>query len=177
MLRQRRKAVNINKKTVILLLLLTGTLILTGCSPAEDVDVEIESYEESIYEELSSDVPVTFVTVTKEEGVFSLAISIGTYGDIASFGNYILATRNVFEETFSDELRGNYSVSMSIGGTPPSLIRFSGDDYSNETDSLSGTLSDNRSGEVIFTNISDIEDIFESFPAAQLYAEEKGVEE
>lgn len=149
---------------------------LCGCTsqPIEDTASANKIREDHILESLSDSVPALLATVSEENGIYSLSVSIGTSGKVSSFGNYILATREVFEEEFSVGERGNFAVSMAV--SQGALLRFSGDDYSAGTGSISGLLSDTRSGTAKLTQISTIDDLFSEFPASQIYAEDHGIE-
>ena len=57
------------------------------------------------------------------------------------------------------------------------MLRFSSDVYSDEADTISGLFSDTRSGSVVTTQISSLDDLFEKFPAARLYAENHKIEQ
>ena len=160
--------------TSVLVLLLLASCADSGSGGSES---EYQAYEDSIAAGLSGEVPATFITVSEDEGAFSLDVSIGPSGDVSSFGDYILAVREVFEDEFPAGSRGNFDVSLAIQGNTPSLIRYSSDEYSEISGGLSGYLSDNRSGQVVFAEISSIDDLAERFPAVKSYAEEHGYEE
>lgn len=151
-------------------------LIPSGCSGSEagSAEADYQDHEDSISASLSGDVPATLISVSEDSGAFSLDVSIGPSGEISSFGNYVLAVKEAFEAEFPAEARGDFDVSMAIQGSTPALIRYSSDDYSEMDGGLSGLLSDNRSGEVVFTNISDLDDLAEAFPAVSIYADEHG---
>lgn len=160
--------------TVVLLI-----FSLTSCSESLDSSdaSEYQSYVDNVSSVLTGNVPFSFVSITEERGLYSLSVSIGTSGDVSNFGNYVLAVKAAFEEEFSEGSRGSFSLSMPIQGDVPSLIRYSSDDYSVTDASLSGLLSDNRSGEVILSKISCLNDLAEHFPAVVSYAEENGYDE
>lgn len=151
---------------------------LTACSGPDggNEENEYQGYEDNISAALSGEVPATLITVSEDEGAFSLDVSIGPSGSVSNFGDYILAVRAAFEAEFPAESRGNFDVSLAIQGKTPSLIRYSSDDYSEINGSLSGSLSDNRSGQVVFTTISSLDDLAEQFPAVRAYAEDHGYE-
>lgn len=161
---------------ICIALALAAASFLCGCTSQsiEETDNEEEIREDRIREGLSDNVPVLLATVSEENGIYSLSVSIGTSGKVSSFGNYILATQEVFEEEFSVEERGNFVVSMAV--SQGALLRFSGDDYSAGNGAISGLLSDTRSGTAKLTQISTIDDLFAEFPAAQIYAEDHGIE-
>lgn len=159
----------------IILLLLS----LASCSEAADNNdtSEYQPYVDSLSAALSGSVPSSIISITEEGGLYSLDVSIGSSGEVSNFGNYVLAVRAAFEEEFPEGNRGSFSLSMSIRGNVPSLIRYSSDDYSDTDVSLSGLLSDNRSGEVVLSKISSLNDLAEHFPAVVIYAEENGYSE
>lgn len=161
---------------ICIALALAVVAFLCGCTSQtiEETDSAKEIRENRIRKSLSDNVPVLFATVSEENGIYSLAVSIGTSGKVSSFGNYILATREVFEEEFSVEERGNFAVSMAV--SQGALLRFSGDNYSAGNGSISGLLSDTRSGTAKLTQISTIDDLFTEFPASQIYAEDHGIQ-
>lgn len=162
----------------IIMLCIALAFCLAGCSSeASDdtqADNELQAHESSITAALSDSVPVLTAAVTQESDRFTLNVSVGTSGSVTSFGNYVLAVRDAFEAEFDTDARGSFSVSMAV--KPNSLLRFSSNDYSEGVETLSGTLSDTRSGTAELTRISCLEDLFEKFPAAQLYAEDNGIE-
>lgn len=160
---------------VYAVIVLVTAMCLCGCA-SQTIEEErsvTETREEHILDDLSG-IPVSFATVSEENGAYSLNVSIGTAGKVASFGDYILATREAFEAEFSDAERGNFTVSMAV--SQGALLRFSGDDYSEDNNSISGLLSDTRSGTAKLTQISTIDDLFAEFPAAQIYADDHGIE-
>lgn len=160
---------------VYAVIVLVTVMCLCGCA-SQTIEEErsvTETREEHILDDLSSSIPVSFATVSEENGAYSLNVSIGTAGKVASFGDYILATREAFEAEFSDAERGNFTVSMAV--SQGALLRFSGDDYSEDNNSISGLLSDTRSGTAKLTQISTIDDLFAEFPAAQVYADDHGI--
>lgn len=155
------------------------TLSLAGCSSGvqegASIDQDLQSCEDSLSSMLSEDVPVLSLSVEREDGMYSLCVSIGTSGKVSSFGDYVLATREAFETEFDADSRGSFSISMAVTGN--SLLRFSSDDYSNNVEAISGLLSDTRSGSLVATEISSLDDLFEKFPAARLYAEDHEIEQ
>lgn len=159
-----------------IVLILVAAICLSGCASqtAENEGSTTEIREEYILDDLSSDAPVLSATVSEENGIYSLNVSIGTSGKVSSFGNYILATREAFEAEFSAAERGSFTVSMAV--SQGALLRFSGDDYSEDSNSICGLLSDTRSGTAKLTRISSIDDLFTEFPAAQIYADDHGIE-
>ena len=152
---------------------------LASCSePVDSSDAsEYQDSVDNISSVLTGDVPFSFVSIAEESGLYSLSVSIGTSGDVSNFGNYVLAVKAAFEEEFSEGSRGSFSLSMPIQGNVPSLVRYSSDDYSEIDGGLSGLLSDNRSGEVVMSKISCLDDLAEHFPAVVSYAEEHGYDE
>lgn len=154
-------------------------LSLAGCSSevqeSASVDQELQAHEDSLSSMLSGDVPVLSLSVGEEDGIYSLRVSVGASGKVSSFGDYVLATREAFETEFDADSRDCFSVSMAVTGN--SMLRFSSDGYSDEADTISGLFSDTRSGSVVTTQISSLDDLFEKFPAARLYAENHKIEQ
>lgn len=170
------------KKLFQFLHIATATLVMftmTSCSNSgsDSSDDKYQINEDNISASLSGNVPATLITVSEDAGLFSLNVSIGSSGEVSDFGNYILAVKDAFESEFQAEARGNFVVSLAIQGSPPSLIRYSSDDYSEFDGGLSGLLSDNRSGEVVFSTISSLDELEDHFPLVSVYAEKHGYEE
>ena len=73
--------------TIVLLL-----LSLASCSSSADSDStsEYQAYIDSISDSLSGKVPLSSVSVSEDNGLFSVDVSISSYGEVSNFGNYVL---------------------------------------------------------------------------------------
>lgn len=144
-----------------------------GTSVPDQNQVHIDNITSALEEEV---VPFT-VHVTESEGRFTLDVSVSSYSDLSEFGTCVLVVKRAFEAEFPEDARHRFSVSQAIQGKTPSLVRFSSSDYGEAQSSLSGTLSDTRSGELDMISVECLGDLAEKFPAVLLYAEEIGYTE
>lgn len=161
------------KKLIALILVLFMVMSLTACGSSDSRNETTEDtialeHEKNISAALSQKIPTLIVSVTRSATRFDLSVSLQTEAKVSDFGIYVLEVQAAYEAEFDEDLRGNFSVNLPIDGKNPSMIRFSSDDYTEMSDTLSGTLSDSRSGEVVSHDISSIDDLCEFFPATTI---------
>lgn len=168
-----------NRYLVLFLIIVLILCVISGCDSepkVEEISPEEQAcidHEDSIFPVLYADFHPSDISVEKDGDLYNLSITV-TSGKVSSFGDYVIATKYAFENEILPQERGYYSVTLLVEGTNPSLIRFSSDLYSEMESAISGLLSDNRSGEVVFTQIDTFDDLASNFPAVNLYVEEKG---
>jgi hypothetical protein len=174
-------------RRAFLILLMFAVLFIVGCTPPDmaassgSSDVEptqgaslsidkLQTIEDNIAAQFFRKIPYNDVLVSHKDGVYNLTVFMSGSEYITDFGEYIIISKEIFESEFVSSERGKLYITL-FDDNGEHMIAYS------TSSSNYGLIIDGRSGESEIISLKDIDDLYEIFPAASIYANKSELDE